>query len=190
MDRMEAEQIVKAVKLGDKEGYGRLVEAYQQRIFRYCFHMLGQLQEAEDVTQDVFIKGFERLDQYQEGTYFGAWLYKIAYRECLNKLKRAKTYERLIRLFAGTVPGAEPDQEPEAEYNAELRQAMLRLKPEDRHIILLRIVEENRFEDIAEQLNMSYAAVRKRYERAKRKLKNGISEREGETDEQSRSLSC
>jgi len=189
MERMEMEQIVKAIKLGDRESYGTLVEAYQQRIFRYCFHMLGQLQEAEDVAQDVFIKGFERLGQYQEGTYFGAWLYKIAYRECLNRLKRAKTYERLIRLFMRTAPRVEMDHTAGVEYNAELRQAMLRLNPEDRHIILLRIVEENRFEDIAEQLNMSYAAVRKRYERAKWKLKNGLSEKEGESDEQSRSLS-
>ncbi|MFB9279754.1 RNA polymerase sigma factor [Cohnella cellulosilytica] len=189
MEQAETERIVKAIKLGDSESYGKLVEAYQQQIFRYCFHMLGQLQEAEDVTQDVFVKGFERFKQYQEGTYFGAWLYKIAYRECLNKLKRAKTYERLIRLFVRTAPRAESDRAPDAEYNAELRQAMLRLNPEDRHIILLRIVEENRFEDIAEQLNMSYAAVRKRYERAKRRLKNGLSEKEGESDEQGRSLS-
>jgi len=189
MERTEAEQIVKAVKQGDRESYGKLVEAYQQRIFRYCFHMLGQLQEAEDVTQDVFIKGFERLEQYQEGTFFGAWLYKIAYRECLNKLKRAKTYERLIRLFLRTASSVESDPASGVEYNAELRQAMLRLSPQDRHIILLRIVEENRFEDIAEQLNMSYAAVRKRYERAKHRLKNGRSEKEGESDEQNRSLS-
>ncbi|OXS58352.1 hypothetical protein B1A99_14170 [Cohnella sp. CIP 111063] len=189
MERSETERIVKAVKQGDKERYGELVEDYQQRIFRYCFHMLGQMQEAEDVAQDVFIKGFERLEQYREGTNFGAWLYKIAYRECLNKLKRAKTYERLIRLFVRTAPTVEADRVPDVEYNAGLRLAMLRLNPEDRHIILLRIVEENRFEDIAEQLNMSYAAVRKRYERAKRKLKNGLTEKEGESDGQSRSLS-
>jgi len=88
-----------------------------------------------------------------------------------------------------TAPTVESDRVPDVEYNVELRLAMLRLNPEDWHIILLRIVEENRFEDIAEQLNMSYAAVRKRYERAKRKLKNGLTEKEGESDEQSRSLS-
>lgn len=78
MERTEVEQIVTAVKLEDRQSYGKLVENYQQRIFRYCFHMLGQLQEAEDVAQDVFIKGFQQLKQYQEGTYFGAWLYKNA----------------------------------------------------------------------------------------------------------------
>jgi RNA polymerase sigma-70 factor (ECF subfamily) len=50
------------------------------------------------------VKGLERLELYREGTSFGAWLYKMAYHECLNKLKRAKAYGRLLRLFSRTVP--------------------------------------------------------------------------------------
>lgn len=189
MERTEVEQIVTAVKLGDRQSYGKLVENYQQRIFRYCFHMLGQLQEAEDVAQDVFIKGFQQLKQYQEGTYFGAWLYKIAYRECLNRLKREKTYRRLLQLFMKTASCTESDHIAHVDCNIELNQAILRLRPEDRHIILLRIVEENRFEEIAEQLHLSYAAVRKRYERARKKLILDMSAKEEEPDEQSRRLS-
>lgn len=186
MEPAEADRIVRAVKEGDRERYGELVERYQQQIFKYCFHMLGQLQEAEDVSQDVFVKGLERLELYREGTSFGAWLYKMAYHECLNKLKRAKTYGRLLRLFSRTVPVIPEDQAATGlEYNAELREAMLRLSPKDRHIILLRIVEEYRFEDIAEQLGMSYAAVRKRYERAKKRLKHDIVQKEEGEDERS-----
>lgn len=186
MELAEVDQMVRAVKNGDKDSYGTIVANYQQEIFKYCFHMLGQLHEAEDVTQDVFVKGLERLEQYREGTSFKAWLYKMAYHECLNKLKRAQIYDRILNLFSRSLPVFQSDQ-PIAglEYNAELREALLRLAPKERHIILLRIVEENRFEEIAEQLDISYAAVRKRYERAIKKLKSYLADKGAGEDERS-----
>lgn len=186
MESAEVDQMVQAVKNGDKDRYGTIVENFQQQIFNYCFHMLGQLQEAEDVTQDVFVKGLERLEQYREGTSFRAWLYKMAYHECLNKLKRAQIYGRILRLFSQSIPNFHSDQPIEGlEYNVELQEALLRLAPKERHIILLRIVEEHRFEEIAEQLDMSYAAVRKRYERTMKKLKSDLADKEAEKDERS-----
>ncbi|WP_165861313.1 RNA polymerase sigma factor [Paenibacillus paeoniae] len=184
MEPAEVEQLVRAVKAGNRKQYGPLVQQYQQRIYRYCFHMLGQLQEAEDVTQDVFVKGLERLGQYRENTSYEAWLYRIAYHECLNKLKRMQTYSRLLRIFSRTVPVMHIDQAAGGvEYNAELCEALLRLRPVDRHIILQRIVEERPFEEIAQQLDMSYAAVRKRYERAKNQLKRDLIQKEEAADE-------
>lgn len=184
MDSADVDQMVRAVKNGDKDRYGTIVANYQQQIFKYCFHMLGQLQEAEDVTQDVFVKGLERLEQYREGTSFKAWLYKMAYHECLNKLKRAQIHDRILRLFSRSMPVYQLDQPAEGlEYNVELQEALLRLALKERHIILLRIVEENRFEEIADQLDISYSAVRKRYERAIKKLKRYLADRGTDEDE-------
>jgi len=186
VERSEIDRLLQSVKNGDRESYGAIVAAYQQPIFNYCCHMLGQRQEAEDVAQDVFVKGFIRLNQYKEGTSFKAWLFKIACHECLNKLKRKRIYERLLGVFSLTAATAHaelPDVEPEI--NTELRDALLRIKPIDRHIILQRIVEENRFEDIAEQLDMSYAAVRKRYERARKQLQHFLIQKEDGQDERS-----
>lgn len=189
MEKTDVDQLVRAVKNGDKERYGTIVAGYQQEIFRYCFHMLGQLQEAEDVTQDVFVKGLERLEQYREGTSFRAWLYKMAYHECLNKLKRRQIYIRILGLFSQSMPVFQADRPMEGlAYNVELQEALLRLAPKERHIILLRIVEENRFEEIAEQLDISYSAVRKRYERAIKKLKRDLADKGARKDE--RSFSC
>ncbi|MNI52158.1 RNA polymerase sigma factor [compost metagenome] len=84
------------------------------------------------------------------------------------------------------MPVFQLDQPPEGlEYNVELLEALLRLAPKERHIILLRIVEENRFEEIAEQLDISYSAVRKRYERAIKKLKSYLADRGASEDERS-----
>jgi len=186
MESANVDQRVRAIKQGDRNQYGPIIAIYQQRIFKYCFHMLGQLQEAEDVTQDVFIKGLERLGQYREGTSFEAWLYKIAYHACLNKLKREQIYHRVLHAFSRTVPTVQSDQAAAGtEYNTELRDAMLRLAPKDRHILLLRLVEEHRFEEIAEQLDMTYAAVRKRYERARNQLKRDMSTKEAGENERS-----
>jgi len=186
MELADVDQLVRAVKNGDKDRYGTIVANYQQQIFKYCFHMLGQLQEAEDVTQDVFVKGLERLEQYREGTSFTAWLYKMAYHECLNKLKRAQIHDRILRLFSRSIPAAPADLPTEGlAYNVELREALLRLAPKERHIILLRIVEEYKFEEIAAQLDISYSAVRKRYERAMKKLKSYLADKGAGEDERS-----
>ncbi|MDR0263219.1 MAG: RNA polymerase sigma factor [Sphingobacterium sp.] len=183
---MNIEELVRAAKEGQHHCYGELISRFQQHILNYCFHMLGQLQEAEDVTQDVFIKGFQRLEQYREGTSFQAWLYAMTYHECLNRLKRAKTLERILQVFSGTAPILQSDvSTARFEYNEELREALLRLSIKDRHIILQRIVEELRFEEIAEQLQMSTPAVRKRYERAKKQLKKILASREEGGNERS-----
>lgn len=189
MEPAEIDRIVREVKDGDIERYGELVEAFQQQIYKYCFHMMGQVQEAEDIAQDVLVKGYERLAHYREGTSFSAWLYTIAYRECLNKLKRARTYGLLLRLISRSTPVAWTDRTTAGPvYNEALREALLRLSPKDRHIIVLRIAEDYRFEDIAKQLDMSYAAVRKRYERAKKQLKQWIVQKEENEDERSYSF--
>lgn len=181
------DECVRAVKGGDIERYGVLIQRYQQQIYKYCFHMLGQLQEAEDVTQDVFLKGLERLEQYREGTSFSAWLYKIAYHECLNKRKRARTYRHLLhRWFGRGEPNVQEGLVVEGlTFNTQLQKALLQLSPKERHIIWLRIVEEKSFEELAQLQGMSYAAIRKCYERARKKLKREMDKKEVEGSEQS-----
>lgn len=177
MDSLD--RAVQSIKQGDTSSYTILIDHYQQRIYKYCFHMLGHLQEAEDATQEVFIKGLEKIGQFQDGSSFSAWIYKIAYHECLNRLKRRGMYYRLLQWFRHAGHEVYHDTySDEAMIHPALHKALMQLKPQDRNLILLRIVEEKSFEELASLMKLSEGAVRKRYERARKKLRFMLDEQE------------
>ncbi|MNI27746.1 ECF RNA polymerase sigma factor SigW [compost metagenome] len=87
--------LILEIKAGHTDQFEVIVKQYQQQILIYCYHMLGNIQEAEDAKQDVFIKAYEQLHKYRESISFSGWLYKIAYHHCVNKLRRRKLLHHL-----------------------------------------------------------------------------------------------
>ncbi len=171
------EEIIEAIDGGDKNSYGIVIEQYQQSIFKYCYHMLGSVQESEDTVQDVFIKGLQNLSQFRQGTSFSAWLYKIAYHQCLNKLKRRKKHSQLMRLLFQ--PDYTNPVEEKVSYDPLLQAGLDRLRPKARTILLLRTLEDKSFCEIADTLQMTEAAVRKSYERSIKTLRTYLNSKQG-----------
>lgn len=182
MDSSMLVEALRAVKSGEVDRYEEIVEAYQQRIFLYCYHMLLDRMEAEDATQEIFIKAFYHLPHYQEQQNFNAWLYKIAYHYNINKLRRRKAKEQVHRLLAFTNSqhtGAADHRIERLELGETLIQLLQQLSHEERSLIILRVVEERTYEEIGEILNREAAYLRKKYERARKKLQTILLEREG-----------
>lgn len=93
------EEWIKKVQGGDTEAYQPIVEAFQAPIYAYCYRLLGNRQEAEDAAQDILFKSYKRIKDYQPTVSFSAWVYKIAYRHCLNLLRRRSLHRSLQHLF-------------------------------------------------------------------------------------------
>ena len=182
MNKIQIEKIVEEIKAGETERFGAIVEALQQPIFRYCYHMLGQKEEAEDAVQEVLIKAYEQIDHYKTSLSFSAWVYKIAYHHCLNLLNRKKRY-RMISFFTSSVPAAirnEGETRVDSQQLSEpLHLALLQLSPAERNLIILRVVEEKEYEELATMLNKNTAALRKQYERALKKCKQYLQQQKG-----------
>ncbi|MFF2480378.1 RNA polymerase sigma factor [Paenibacillus sp. NPDC058071] len=175
------------VRDGQIESYAVLIRRYQQRLYVYCYHLLMQREEAEDAVQDVLIKGYEKLSQMSYSQSFSAWLYKIAYHHCLNLLRKRKRTELLTRLLKPL--GYNDAEEGYAvarrkEVLAQSEIALGRLTIAERSLIVLRVVEGKSYEEIGQAFPQSPAALRKKVERAKSKLKKIWSELEGEVDEE------
>jgi len=174
------EKIIEEVKRGSIEEYRHIVQKYQKPIFKYCFHMLGTVEEAEDAVQEVFIKAYRKLDSYRAGTSFFSWLYKIAYHHCIDYLRRKKYFsfvplcDNSINNYDTTVYSFEKN-----ELNLVLQKAISMLSPEDRTVLLLRVLEEKSYEEIAGILGKRPPAVRKKYERARKKVKQNIDKMKG-----------
>lgn len=133
---------------------------YGQPLLRYCHHMLCDYHEAQDAVQTVFLKAWEHRGRFERGTNLSAWLYRIAYRTCLDLLRGRKRRERLE-----PPPPGRPDY-----LGPELRRALEILTPQERGLVFGRVMEERSYEELADIYGASPAALRKRYERARKKL--------------------
>ncbi|WP_214626120.1 RNA polymerase sigma factor [Paenibacillus agaridevorans] len=186
-EREEAsdEGLIRAVREGETERYEALIGRYQQRLYIYCYHLLMQREEAEDAVQEVFIKGYEKLSQFVYNQSFAAWLYKIAYHHCLNVLRKRRRTALLSKLLKPLGHEGADDGYAEArrkEVAAQSELALGRLTVVERSLIVLRVIEGKSYEEIGQSFPQSPAALRKKVERAKLKLKRIWMELEGDAD--------
>lgn len=190
MNAQELRETIHNIKAGDKAQYELIVKHYQQPLYVYCYHLLMQREEAEDAIQDVFIKAYEKLHLYAYEQSFTAWLYKIAYNHCVNMLRRRKR-SRLMKLFVMRQAESHIEEAGYRDVEREssdplLRRALLQLSPEERTLVVLRMVEEKPYEEISVILGSSPAGLRKKAERIRTKLKRIWSEMEDARNGQER----
>lgn len=184
MDKIET--VVQRIKEGETHLFEIIIETYQKPLFHYCYHMLGNVQDAEDAVQETLLKAFQKIGHYERSNSFSAWLYKIAHNHCLNVLRRKKLLsfiplsndsEKPWHYYVSNAMNSALDI-PEPEYN--VVNALKHLSPTEKSLLLLRIIDERSFEEVGKILNLKPANARKKYERMRRKLmKLLIQEKQG-----------
>lgn len=92
MNRNTDQYYIDKTMQGDTQAFGVLVERYQDFIFTVVLRMLKIREEAEEIAQDAFIKAFESLSSFRGESKFSSWLYSIAYRKALDRLRKNKKY--------------------------------------------------------------------------------------------------
>lgn len=179
-------ELVAASKAGDLTSFGELVNRYERRIFRLTMNITQNREDAEDATQDAFLKSFQHLNNFEGGSRFYTWLVRIAVNEALMRLRKRRpnvssldepvqTDEDLMpREFRDWRPSPEQKYE-RGELNDILTHAIGELDPIFRTVFILRDVEGMSTEDTAELLGVSVPAVKSRLLRARLKLRNRLS---------------
>jgi RNA polymerase sigma-70 factor (ECF subfamily) len=150
-----------------------LVDRYQQRLFNVALRMLGNVQDAEDVTQTVFFNVFHQLRTYDPTYKFFSWIYRMTVNESLNMLKRRKPTVTLEDDFDIPAPGAAPDR---AEAEERVGRALLDLKPDDRAVVVLRHFVSFSYQEIAEVLEIPVQTVKSRLFTARERLRLALGE--------------
>lgn len=92
MTRAEELRLVRRAKRGNAEAFRELVEAYKDRLFAFVWRMLRNHHETEEICQAAFVKAYESLASYSSNYAFSTWLFTIAYRLCLNGLRKRKAF--------------------------------------------------------------------------------------------------
>ena len=176
--------IVRAVLAGDKEAYGALVRAHSGSVFRVAFRMMGNEADAEEIVQEAFLRGYQRLESFQERSGFGTWVYRIAVNCALDRIKRPGI-EAEYR--AGdendpeekTVQVETQNADPErallsGEISAAQERAMRRLTPTEKTAFVLRHHEDRSVNEIAEVLGVAPNAAKNAVFRAVQKLRREL----------------
>jgi RNA polymerase sigma-70 factor (ECF subfamily) len=168
----DSHAIVRLAVMGDEAAQRLIYDAHADRIFRLAWRMTGDRAAAEDLTQDVFVRAFDRLRQFRGTARLGTWLYQLGISVILNALRRQRSREaREVPLDPGVkadtgAPGLEPDTRDRV-------RAAVRQLPEDlRIVVIMYDVEGYQHEDIAELVGISSGASRMRLVRARGMLRS------------------
>jgi RNA polymerase sigma-70 factor (ECF subfamily) len=168
--------LVKAAQAGDASAFGQLYERYRDPVFRYCLSRTGAKHEAEDLVADVFIRAMEALDRYEDrGLPFVAYLFRIARNAAIDKSRRTRPDMSIDELV--NHPESGQNVEAEAARSIErdvLFNAMSKLKPDYREVLLLRFVEGYGAADVGRMTGRSEGAVRTLQHRAIDRLRKEL----------------
>jgi RNA polymerase sigma-70 factor (ECF subfamily) len=148
----------------DAEAFGRLYDMHVDRVYRHIYYRVGNEADAEDLTQQVFLKAWQAIHRYKEtASPFIAWLMTISHNLVIDfyrtRYKRDKAYLEADSMADESVPN--PEQVTEARFDQQrVRRAILQLPKDQQHVILLRFVEGFRNAEIASILGKSEGAIR------------------------------
>lgn len=177
------EQLVSQTLAGDRDAFGVLVHKYQDMVFAYAFQKVRNEADAQDVTQEVFLRAYRNLYSLRHPHRFRSWLYTIMSNECNRWLARAaKTRQReMVLADAGNDKlGADlTHAAPTDAWTEDVEQAISALPDENRVAISMFYMGDCSLKEIAEFLGVSVNTVRGKLHRARRQLGSALSEHYG-----------
>ncbi|MEK7469779.1 MAG: sigma-70 family RNA polymerase sigma factor [Planctomycetota bacterium] len=172
---------------GDGDAYGKLVVKYQDLVYNAVFRMVNREDEAADIAQEAFVKGWRALGSFEGRAQFGTWIYRIAINACISNrrgMKRRKATSLNSAMGSGDdgeggMDVADDAPEPaerlvENENQRMVQDAIGELEHEFRTMIVLRDLEGRPYEEIAEVLEVPVGTVRSRLHRARQALKDKL----------------
>jgi len=176
---MEEEQDIRLVRQclnGYTGAFEQIVHKYQKLIFNLVYHMTHNFDDAEELTQAIFVKVFENLDHYNSSYKFYSWIYRIAVNESLNFIKRNKHSIEIQDKYESRE--RTPDKMLiESEISEEIGCALDRLEPNYRMVIILRHFLDYSYKDISDVLQLPEKKVKSRLYSARQILANILTER-------------
>lgn len=180
--------IVQRVQNGEVSAFNQLVHKYRQPLFSIIYNMTGNREDATDIAQDVFIKAFQSIKKFRGQASFYTWLYRIAVNSSITFIKRAKrqrfiNYETIDETLVSSEIleyfTAKTKTEKGAllkELQEKLNEALQKLSPKHRIVVILHEVEGMNHREIADITKTSEGTVRSRLHYAKKMLQAFLKE--------------
>jgi RNA polymerase sigma-70 factor (ECF subfamily) len=161
-DREEERRLVNKAVERDTDAFAQLYDRHVVRIYRHVYYMVNNATTAEDLTAQTFLKAWEAIDRYKErGAPIVAWLLRISHNLTVSYLRSKRDHSELDETYLDHKMTRNPEQALEqASDEKSMREAVLKLRDEQRQVIMLRFVEEMDYREVADIIGKSVPAVR------------------------------
>jgi RNA polymerase sigma-70 factor, ECF subfamily len=165
---------------GRTAAFGELVRRYQDRLYNCVYRLVDNAEDAHDVVQDAFLNAYQSLDRFKGDSQFFTWLYRIAFNTSISLKRKQRVVLALKTDRAGAgvnepldgSASSRPDYALEkAEEEQRIQQALNRLSPEHRMVLILKDMEGQKYDAMAEILQVPIGTVRSRLHRARLELR-------------------
>ena len=182
---LDISQLIEKALAGEQKAYANIVDQFRDQIYHFILRMVKDKAQAEDLTQETFIKAFRALDSFNSDYAFSTWLYKIAANNCIDYFRKKKlattSLDTPIKVKDGELQRdfADEEQGPESELISKeqtnhIRFAIDSLPVKYKEAIMLRHSQDKSYEEIAEMLNIPLGTVKVRIFRAREMLKSRL----------------
>ncbi|GHT61054.1 DNA-directed RNA polymerase sigma-70 factor [Bacteroidia bacterium] len=164
---------IQKVKAGDFRSFAPLVSKYRNMVFTIVLKIVENREDAEDISQEIFIKVFKSIQQFREDSEFSTWLYRIAYNTALSELRKRKLFLTSIddSFISINEPVTEENNEDEMEVKLQyLDKALKRLPPDDVFLLTLHYLEGQSVENMGRISNLTVSNVKVKLHRIRKKL--------------------
>jgi RNA polymerase sigma-70 factor (ECF subfamily) len=170
---MDEKNIITRCLNGDGEAFGMVVSKYQAQLLHFTWNILGDKDEAKDVTQDSFLRSYLRLHSFDPEKSFKTWLYTIAYNRCMDKIREKQSRIRFLNMVKNEPTHSRNLNSPEKklEDSEHFLMILKRLNEKERTALTLKLNDGYLAREIGEILGCKDSTVRVYILNAKRKLK-------------------
>ena len=179
----EDEKLVSQTLSGDRDAFGVLIHKYQEMVYAYAFQKVNNEADAQDITQEVFLRAYRHLERLRNPHQFRSWLYTIMSNECNRRLARImKLRQRETALEDATEDDLRIESKhatPTEEWQVDLEQAISKLPDDNRIAVSMFYMSNCSLQEISEFLGVSVNTVKGKLYRARQQLGNALSEHYG-----------
>jgi RNA polymerase sigma-70 factor (ECF subfamily) len=185
---VDLNEVIKQCLQGKEGAWEMLVNTYSKRVFNLAYQFAGSYQEAEDLTQDIFLKLYHTLPKYDFEKNFTAWLLTLAKNQLIDTYRRTKWEKSNRDNFNENFLAAETSESPEAGLAREADRKIIweglnRLSSETRLAVIFRDIQDKTYEEIAEIMNVPVGTVKSRVSRGRLELAKILQTKKEGSDE-------
>jgi len=174
MSKTDDTKLIERCRSGDRKAFEALLAEYEKPVFNAAYRMLNSRDDAQDVTQTVFLKVFEHIDQFDPSRRFFSWVYRITLNESINWLGKSNRLEPLTHEAA--FEGKGPEQEVEsANVSSNVQAALMTIKSDYRSVVVLKHFLGCSYGEISTILEIPEKTVKSRLYTARQQLKDVLS---------------
>ena len=172
MMKFNATQCVQRIKAGDVRAFSEIVAHYNKMVFTLVIKIIDNREDAEDITQEIFLKVFKSLEQFKEESEFSTWLYRIAYNTTLSEIRKRKLIFVPIEEYWASEEGDcdEIDALSKEDKFRLLDKALKRLPPDEALLITLFYLNDRTIDEISKITSLSVPNIKVKLHRIRKKL--------------------